>query len=121
MKLYEYLYSVKQKQSCYPDEVTLYEEFCIWVLRNVFAKQYCTEVAIRQTTFLKRENARYAKKLNKALELYAAHIGEPAYSMLWCTLEMGEEKNVAVSFPVPNYTDLSDAEFMQQKKIMEVV
>lgn len=115
MSIYSYLKNVEKGRSVFWDEVTLKERLCVWVLQNVFPARYWKDVYVEGCRRVKesadKEVARYAVKLESVLRLYAAHIGEPAYSMTWNQSEVAELNLEDVPQPDIPELSMSDAEF----------
>ena len=115
MSIYGYLKNVEKDVSVYSDEITLKQQLSIWVLRNFFSARYWEEVSAEKCRRIKesadKEVARYAVKLESVLRFYAAHIGEPAYSMTWD--QAGIDELNLENIPQPDIPELcmSDEEF----------
>lgn len=121
--MFNYLVTVVEESSVYSEDWTWFQKACSKLLSLLFAGRYAEYCELRklrrQTNYLKEDNARYSKKLVNSLHLYAAHIGEPAYSMLWHTLDIPEECEVLKErMLAPGYLDISDAEFKQHIEIL---
>ena len=121
--MFDYLCRVEGNISVFSSDVSLYEKACVWVLHNIFAKRYWQAVTMKQWAYYKADNRRYAKKLGDVLALYAAHVGEPAYSMVWFKSDIAElnDPEITIDAVPPRFLDMDDAEVAQYFKAKEVV
>ena len=115
MSVYSYLRNVEKGISVYADEITRKERLCVWVLHTFFSARYWKDVYVEGCRRIKessdREVARYEAKLESVLRLYAAHIGEPAYSMTWDQVGAVELELKGVPQPDIPELSMSDEEF----------
>lgn len=115
MSIYDYLKSVEKGRSVFPDEVTRKERLCVWVLHTFFPARYWKDVYVEGCRRIKESSdkkvAMYAAKLESALRLYAAHIGEPGYSMTWDQVGASELELKGVPQPDIPELSMSDEEF----------
>ena len=115
MSLYSYLRDVEKGISIFSSEITRKQQLCVWALRTIFPARYWKDVCVEECRRIKesvdKEVARYSVKLESVLRLYAAHIGEPAYSMTWD--QVGASELNLEDIPQPDIPELcmSDEEF----------
>ena len=115
MSIYSYLRNVEKGISVFSNEITVKQRLCVWVLHTFFPARYWKEVFGEESRWIKecadKEVARYAVKLKSVLKLYAAHIGEPAYSMTWDQADIAELDLEDVLQPDIPELCMSDDEF----------
>ena len=115
MSVYSYLRNVEKGISVFSDEVTRKERLCVWVLHTFFSARYWKDVYVENGRRIKeiadRDVARYEVKLESVLRLYAAHIGEPGYSMTWDQVGAAELELKGVPQPDIPELSMSDEEF----------
>ena len=115
MSIYSYLREVEKGTSIYADESTLKQRLCDWALRNIFPARYWKDIYVEKGRRFKeiadRDVARYAVKLESVLRLYAAHIGEPAYSITWHQAKVNELQLGDAPQPDLPALEMSDDEF----------
>ena len=126
--MFKYLFDKGSYYEVYTTDRTWFQRVCYWLLNKTYSKRLSEPTELlrlrKRNEYLEEEVTRYSRKLTNALNAYAAHIGEPAYSMLWGSLKMSEERDVVVQ-TVPNnlteplYIDMDDAKFMHLMKQQE--